>query len=178
MAGYIQKTITKKILNIHVIQSHHFMAHRWGRGGNSGRFYFLGLQNHYGPLLQPQNEKTLAPWKEESLWKTWTVYWKPETQFGTEVCSVKAMIFPVIMCRCEIRTIRKDECQRTELLNCSAWEDSWESFIQQGDQTSQSERKLTSDHCCLSWGIYWGSPGEKNGCFHASSPWQLQANGL
>ena len=28
------------------IRSHHFMADRWGESGNSGRFYFLGLQNH------------------------------------------------------------------------------------------------------------------------------------
>ena len=25
-----------------------FMAKRWGKSGNSGRFYFLGLQNHCG----------------------------------------------------------------------------------------------------------------------------------
>ena len=30
----------------HGIWSHHFMANRWGKSGNSGRFYFLGLQNH------------------------------------------------------------------------------------------------------------------------------------
>ena len=30
----------------HVIQSHHFMAYRWGNNGNSDRVYFLGLQNH------------------------------------------------------------------------------------------------------------------------------------
>ena len=24
----------------------HFMANRWGKNGNSGRLYFLGLQNH------------------------------------------------------------------------------------------------------------------------------------
>ena len=28
------------------IQSHHFMANRWGNHGNSDRIYFLGLQNH------------------------------------------------------------------------------------------------------------------------------------
>ena len=28
----------------HGIQSHHFMANRWGQSGNSDRFYFLGLQ--------------------------------------------------------------------------------------------------------------------------------------
>ena len=27
----------------HGIQSHHFMANRWGKNGNSDRFYFLGL---------------------------------------------------------------------------------------------------------------------------------------
>ena len=26
----------------------HFMANRWEKSGNSGRFYFLGLQNHWG----------------------------------------------------------------------------------------------------------------------------------
>ena len=30
----------------HVILSHHFMANRWGKNGNSDRLYFLGLQNH------------------------------------------------------------------------------------------------------------------------------------
>ena len=28
----------------HGIQSHHFMANRWGNNGNSDRFYFGGLQ--------------------------------------------------------------------------------------------------------------------------------------
>ena len=30
----------------HSIQSHYFMANRWGKNGNSERLYFLGLQNH------------------------------------------------------------------------------------------------------------------------------------
>ena len=30
----------------HGIQSHLFMANRWGNNGNSDRLYFLGLQNH------------------------------------------------------------------------------------------------------------------------------------
>ena len=32
----------------HVIRSYHFMANRCGKSENSNRFYFLGLQNHYG----------------------------------------------------------------------------------------------------------------------------------
>ena len=30
----------------HGIQSHDFMANRWGNNGNSDRLYFGGLQNH------------------------------------------------------------------------------------------------------------------------------------
>ena len=30
----------------HGIWSHHFMANRRGKSGNSDRFHFLGLQNH------------------------------------------------------------------------------------------------------------------------------------
>ena len=30
----------------HGIQSHHFMANRWGNSRNSVRFYLGGLQNH------------------------------------------------------------------------------------------------------------------------------------
>ena len=29
------------------IQSHQFIANRWGHSGNSDRLYFLGLQNHF-----------------------------------------------------------------------------------------------------------------------------------
>ena len=36
----------------HGTQSHHFLANRWGKNGNSDRFYFLELQNHCGQWLQ------------------------------------------------------------------------------------------------------------------------------
>ena len=32
----------------HGIWCHHFMVNRWGKYGNSGRFYFLEVQNHRG----------------------------------------------------------------------------------------------------------------------------------
>ena len=55
LRSIFKKTIHKKTLNIHGIQSQHFMAYRWGKSGNSGRFYFLGLQNHYGQWLHLWN---------------------------------------------------------------------------------------------------------------------------
>ena len=50
----------------HGILYHHLMANRWGNNGNSGRLYFLGLQNHCRWWLQPWNPKMLAPWKKSS----------------------------------------------------------------------------------------------------------------
>ena len=37
----------KKTKIMHGIWSHHFMVNRRGKTGNSDRFYFLELQNHY-----------------------------------------------------------------------------------------------------------------------------------
>ena len=43
---------------------------------------------------------------------------------STEIVTVKAMVFPVVMYRCESWTIKKAECQRVDPLNCGAGEDS------------------------------------------------------
>ena len=42
----------------------------------------------------------------------------------TKVCIVKAMVSPVVMYGCESWTIKKAECQRIELSNYGAGEDS------------------------------------------------------
>ena len=49
---------------------------------------------------------------------------------------VKAMVFPVVMYRCESWTIKKVETKELMLSNCGAGED--KSLGQQGDQISQS----------------------------------------
>ena len=42
----------------------------------------------------------------------------------TKVCTVKAMVFPAVMYGCKSWTIKKAKCQRIELSNCGAGEDS------------------------------------------------------
>ena len=42
----------------------------------------------------------------------------------TKVCLVKATVFPVVMCGCESLTIKKAECQRIDVFNCSVEKDS------------------------------------------------------
>ena len=40
------------------------MANKRGKSGSSDRFYFLGLQSHFGLWLQPWNLKDSCSWKE------------------------------------------------------------------------------------------------------------------
>ena len=42
----------------------------------------------------------------------------------TKVCMVKAMVFPVVIDRCESWTIKKAEAEELTLWNCGAEEDS------------------------------------------------------
>ena len=103
----------------HGIQSHHFMANRWG---NSGWLYFWGLQNHCRWWLQPWNYKMLTPWKES--------YDQPRQRIEeqsrdiallTKVCIAKAMIFLVVMDGCENWTIKKAERQRIDDFELWCW---------------------------------------------------------
>ena len=75
----------------------------------------------------------------------------------TKIHLVKAMVFPVVMYGCESWTIKKIEHQRLMLLNCGVGEDSWEAFGQQGDWTSQSERKSTLNIHWKDWCWSWSS---------------------
>ena len=56
----------------------------------------------------------------------------------TNVCKIKAMGSPVVMCGCESWTIRKLSAEELMLLSCDG-EDSWESLGQQGDQPVHPE---------------------------------------
>ena len=56
----------------------------------------------------------------------------------TKVTIIKAMVFPLVMYRCESWTIRKSCTEEFMLLNCGVREDSLESLGLQGDHTSPS----------------------------------------
>ena len=55
---------------------------------------------------------------------------------STKVHIVKAVVFPVVMHGCDSWTIKKAEGRRIDAFDCGVGEDSWESFGQQGGQTS------------------------------------------
>jgi len=56
----------------------------------------------------------------------------------TKVCTVKAMVFPIVMYRCDSWMIKRLSAKELMLSNYGIREDSWESLGLQGDQTSPS----------------------------------------
>ena len=71
------------------------MANRWGKSGNSDRFYFLGLQNHWAFLRRK------AMTNLDSILKS------RDITLPTKVHLVKAVVFPVVVCGCESWIIKK-----------------------------------------------------------------------
>ena len=96
------------------------MANIWGSNGNSDRFYFGGLQNHSRWWLQPWNLKTLTPWKK-SYDKPKQCIKNKDITLSTNVCIIKAMVFPVVMYRCESWTIKKAEHWRIDAFELWCW---------------------------------------------------------
>ena len=110
----------------------------------SGQFWPRQLEDyrnqyHRSPCrwwLQPWNQKILAPWKK-SYGKPRQNIKKQRHHFLTKICIVKAVVFLVLMYRCENWAIKNGWASK----NWCFWIvvlDSWESLEQQGDQTSQS----------------------------------------
>ena len=77
-------------------------------------FIFWGSKiTHCRWCLQPWNQKTLAPWKK-AMTNLDSTLKNRDITLPTEVCLVKAVVFPVVMCGCERWTIKKAECQRID----------------------------------------------------------------
>ena len=100
------------------------MANRWGKSGNSDRFYLMvTMAMKLKDIFIERKSITSL----DNILKSRHITWP------TNICIVKAMVSPVVMHGCESCTIKKAEHWRI-----GAGEDSCESLGQQGDQTSQS----------------------------------------
>ena len=74
------------------------MANRWENNGNSERLYFGGLQNggcsHEIKRLLLLGRKAMT--NIDSILKI------RDMALPTKICLVKTMVFPVVMCGCEL----------------------------------------------------------------------------
>ena len=89
------------------------MTNRRGKSGNSGRVYFPGLQNHCDMKLRHLLLGRKAMTNLDSLIKS------RDITLPTKVHIVKAIIFPVVMYRCESWTIKKAESSYVCTAQCT-----------------------------------------------------------
>ena len=100
------------------------MAIRWGNNGNSERLYFLGSQITADGDCSHEIKKMLLGRK--AMISLDSILKSRDITLPTKVHLVKAMVFPVVMDRCESWTIKKKKLSAKELmvLNYGVGEDS------------------------------------------------------
>ena len=88
------------------------------KSGNSDRFCFGGLQNHWGQWLQPWNKKTLG---RKAMTNLDNILKSKGITLPTKVWIVKATLLPVVMYRSKSWTINKAECQGIDPFELWCW---------------------------------------------------------
>ena len=107
---------TQHSKNYQGIKSHHFMANRWGKSGNSDRFYFLGLQNNCSHKM-----KRLLLLGRKTMTNLDSILKYRDIPLPTKVYLVKAMVFTVVMYGCESWTIKKAEHRTIDAFELWCW---------------------------------------------------------
>ena len=96
----------------HDIQSHHFMADRWGSNGNSDRLYFWGAPKITADGDCSHEIKRCLLLGRKVMTNVDSMLKSRDVTLPTKVRLVKAMVFPVVMYGCESWTVKKAEGQK------------------------------------------------------------------
>jgi len=108
------------------------MANRCGNNGNSERFYFWGLQNHWRWWFHHKIKRRLLL-RRKAMTNLDILLKSRDITLPTKVHLVKAMVFPVVMYGCESWAIKKAEHRRIDAFELWCWRrlldflDSWTS---------------------------------------------------
>ena len=115
------------------IQSHHFMANRWGNSGNTDRLFSWAPKSLQMVTAAKKLRHLLLG--QKAMTNLDSIFKSRDITLPTKVHLVKAMVFLSCM---DVRVEPQIKLNTEELmlLNCSVGEDSWESLGLQGDQTS------------------------------------------
>ena len=98
------------------------MENRWGNNGNSDRLYFLGSRITADGDCSHEIKRHLLLGRK-AMTNLDNILKSRDIILATKVHLVKAMVFPVVMYRCESWTI-KLSTEELMLLNCGVGEDS------------------------------------------------------
>ena len=107
-------------MNLCDIWSHHFIENRWGKSGNSERYYFLGYKITVESDCTHEIKRYLLLGRK-AMTNLDNILRSRDITFPTKVYIVKAMVFPVVVYRCESWTIKKIECQRIVAFELRCW---------------------------------------------------------
>ena len=97
------------------------MGNRWGNSGNSVRLYFLGgcKITVDGDCSHEIKRRLLLGRKVMTNLNS--IFKSRDITLPTGVCQVKAMVFPVVMYRCESWTLKKAEHRRIDAFEQCCW---------------------------------------------------------
>ena len=91
------------------------------KNGSSDRFYFLGLQNHFGNGDCSRESKRHLLLGRKAMTDLDNILKSKDITLPTKVCIVEGMVFPLVMYWCESWTIKKAECQRIDAFELWCW---------------------------------------------------------
>ena len=97
------------------------MANRWGNNGNSDRIYLLWALKSLQMVTASMKLKDALLLGRKAMTKLDSMLESREITLPTKFCLVKAVVFPVVMYRCESWTIKKAECQRIDAFELWCW---------------------------------------------------------
>ena len=104
----------------HGIQSYHFMANRWETMETVTDFIFLGSKITADADCSHDIKRCLLLGKK-SMTNLDSILKSRDTTLPTKVCLVKAMVFPIVLYRCESWTIKKAKRQRIDAFELWCW---------------------------------------------------------
>ena len=96
------------------------MANRWGNNGNRDRLYFLGSKITADGDCRHEIKRRLLLGRKV-MTKVDSILKSREVTLPTKVHLVKAMVFPIVMYRCESLTVKKAECWRIDAFELWYW---------------------------------------------------------
>jgi len=96
------------------------MANRMGKGGSSERFPFLGPKITADGDYSHEIGRRLVL-ERKTMTNLDSILKSKDIIFPTKVHTVKVMVFPAVMYRCERQTIKKAECQRIDAFKLWCW---------------------------------------------------------
>ena len=136
-----------------ILTSCHITSCQIGENVETVTDYFFGPQYHGEWWLRDcSNEiKRLLLLGRKAMTKSRDII------LPTNIRIVKAVVFSVVMYRCESWSIKKAECQRIDAFELWYWRRLFEFLQQQGDQNSQSWKKSILNIHWKDWWWNWNS---------------------